>query len=73
MSKIELLAKHMRELALKSDKEIKLLEEPVEISKIDLSEPLKRIYFHAGRWSAGSKDFTARKAYEIYSKREGLL
>ena len=69
---IELLAKLMREKAL-------LIEggdlpptagiDPVAIAlakrkKEAKLEELKKLYFNAGRWVAGSQDWTARKAYE---------
>jgi hypothetical protein len=36
----------------------------------DLSQELKQLYFHAGRFSAGARDFTARDAYHEYNRRE---
>lgn len=38
--------------------------------KLDLTQQLKQLYFHAGRWSAGARDWTARKAFEEYNRRE---
>lgn len=36
----------------------------------ELSQQLKQLYFHAGRWSGGARDYLARTAYEEYSRRE---
>jgi hypothetical protein len=36
----------------------------------DLTQELKQLYFHAGRFSAGARDFTARDAYHQYNRRE---
>jgi hypothetical protein len=36
----------------------------------DLSQEIKQLYFHAGRFSAGARDFTARDAYHQYNRRE---
>lgn len=36
----------------------------------DLTQELKQLYFHAGRFSAGARDFTARDAYHEYNRRE---
>jgi hypothetical protein len=38
--------------------------------KKDLTQELKQLYFHAGRFSAGARDFTARDAYHEYNRRE---
>jgi hypothetical protein len=38
--------------------------------KVDISQQLKQLYFHAGRFSAGARDFTARDAYHEYNRRE---
>jgi hypothetical protein len=53
----ELLAKSMREDAL-------LSEAPDTIYEImyQPSEEQKKMYFNAGRWAGGSKDYTARQA-----------
>ena len=66
MNKEELLAKSMRERALRLSGYRVLTEEDL----VDLDEELKKMYFNAGRWAGGSKDWTARKAYEQYMKRE---
>ena len=38
--------------------------------KLDLTQELKQLYFHAGRWSAGSRDYVARQAFIEYNRRE---
>lgn len=63
---IELIAKDARSRAIE--------QSPYRIittqDKLDLAEELKQIYFHAGRWSAGSRDYLAREAYKEYLRRE---
>jgi hypothetical protein len=69
---IELLAKLMREKALLEEggdlpKTSRL--DPLEIAAAKKSkqakvEQLKKLYFNAGRWSAGARDRTARLAFE---------
>ena len=69
---IELLAKLMREKALLEeggDLAPSATIDPVAIAlakrkKEAKLEELKKLYFNAGRWAAGSQDWTARKAYE---------
>lgn len=36
------------------------------------SEEQKKLYFNAGRWAGGSRDWTARKAYEELFRKEGI-
>lgn len=38
--------------------------------RVDISQELKQLYFHAGRWAAGARDYTARTAYHEYNRRE---
>lgn len=38
--------------------------------RLDIAQDLKQLYFHAGRWSAGARDYTAREAYHEYNRRE---
>ena len=38
--------------------------------KLDLTEQLKQLYFHAGRWSGGARDNVARQAFHEYNRRE---
>lgn len=58
------LAKEMRLAALDGYKIITKTE-------MDLvSNQLLQLYFHAGRWVGGSRDYTARQAFEAYNARE---
>lgn len=69
---IETLAKMMRERALliegdetldeKSLKNFAQVQHEVEKKKLKLEE-LKKLYFNAGRWVGGARDYTAREAY----------
>jgi hypothetical protein len=70
---IELLAKMMRDRALLIEGNNELDEESlrnfkqVEIErkkKLIRLEKLKKLYFDAGRWVGGARDYTARQAYE---------
>lgn len=38
--------------------------------KIDITQELKQVYFHAGRASAGARDYLAVEAYKRYQKLE---
>ena len=68
-NKIELLAKSMRDraLALEGASVPEVIYERI----YEPSEDHKKLYFNAGRWSAGATDWTARKAYEEFMKEEG--
>lgn len=68
MYDIELLAKSMRDraLAMSDIPEPKIIHERV----YEPSEEQKKLYFNAGRWSAGAKDWTARQAYEKFMQQE---
>ena len=58
------LAKEMRLAALDGYKIITKTE-------MDLvSNKLLQLYFHAGRWVGGSRDYAARQAFEAYNARE---
>ncbi len=64
---IELLAKKMREHALRIEAE----EEKEDLSKRkhrqDQLDALKKLYFNAGRWAGGARDKNAREAFEVVS------
>lgn len=69
---IELLAKRMRERAIRIELEessgrarqrSKSLPKPVYQTVEQRIEEIKKTYFHAGRWSGGSKDHAARVAF----------
>lgn len=75
---IELLAKLMREKALLEDSGELTLTPKINRVEIELAkkqklaklEELKKLYYNAGRWSAGASDWTARKAFERVGKLE---
>ena len=57
----------MRERALSSTEPFVIRETIYEPS-----EEQKKLYYHAGRWAGGARDYTARKAYEQLH-REGEI
>lgn len=67
--KDELVALDARSRALVSAK-YKVLTDK---DRVDLSQSLAQMYFHAGRWSGGARDYTAREAYLAWNKREKAL
>lgn len=54
----EELARQMRERALASDAPEIVFEKVYEPSEED-----KKLYFNAGRWAGGARDYVARQAY----------
>jgi len=60
----EELAKEMRLAALDDYKIITKTE--MDLVKSELLQ----LYFQAGRWAGGSKDYKARQAFEAYNERE---
>lgn len=58
-SKIEELARDMRIAALDG---YKILTGP---ELLELREDLQKLYFNAGRWAGGSKDWQARQAHTL--------
>jgi len=65
----ELVAWSMRESALQEEK----TEPLIVIEQVYTpSEEQKKLYFNAGRWAGGSRDWVARKAYEEVMGNEGL-
>ena len=56
-SKVEELARDMRIAALDG---YKILTGP---ELLELREDLQKLYFNAGRWAGGSKDWQAREAH----------
>lgn len=61
---VEELARDMRLAALEGYK---------IVTKTDLdllSNQLRDLYFQAGRWSGGARDYKAREAYHAYVKIE---
>ena len=63
-SKTEALALSMRIAALDG---YKILTGP---ELLDLREDLQKLYFNAGRWAGGARDYNARKAFITMRERE---
>ena len=63
---VELIARDARGRALEGSK-YKVLTDK---DRVDITQELKQLYFHAGRASAGARDYLALDAYEHYSKIE---
>lgn len=64
--KVNELARQMRERAVSMADFVETKVERVFLP----SEEQKKLYFNAGRWSAGATDWTARQAYEEFMKQE---
>lgn len=64
--KAEELARQMREWAVHQPIEREPEPEPLVVIRqvYTPSEEQKKLYFNAGRWAGGSRDWVARKAYE---------
>ena len=62
----ELIARDLRGRALEASGYKVLTDQ----DRTDISQQLKQLYFHAGRWSGGARDYTARQAYLEYNRRE---
>lgn len=76
---IEQLARSMRERALLIDSDDSLHEgslrnhahlQALKQSKLARVEELKKLYFNAGRWVGGARDWTAREAFEQMQAQE---
>jgi hypothetical protein len=72
------LARYMRERALLIDGDETLNEKSLQdfgqvqlakAKKVQRVEDLKKLYFNAGRWVGGARDYAARVAFE---KLQGL-
>lgn len=71
MYDIELLAKQMRERALRIEGSVEPVQPIIEERIVNQpTEQQKKLYFNAGRWSAGARDWTARQAYERFMQEE---
>lgn len=70
--KAEELARQMREWALEQPIEREPIPEPLVVIRqvYTPSEEDKKLYFNAGRWAGGSRDWVARKAFEELNRRE---
>jgi hypothetical protein len=62
----ELIARDLRGRALEASGYKVVTDQ----DKLDLTQELKQLYFHAGRWVGGARDYTARQAYLAYNRRE---
>ena len=71
-----LLAWSMRELALQDSEppQREPVPEPLVVIRQVYSptEEQKKLYFNAGRWAGGARDWVARKAYEEVMGNEGI-
>jgi hypothetical protein len=63
---IEYVARDARGRALEGSK-YKVLTDK---DRVDITQELKQLYFHAGRASAGSRDYLAIEAYKRYLELE---
>jgi len=64
--KDELIARDARGRALENSKYRVLTQK----DRVDLTQELKQLYFHAGRASAGARDYLAVEAYKRYQSLE---
>jgi len=63
---VELIARDARGRALEGSK-YKVLTHK---DRVDITQELKQLYFHAGRASAGARDYLAIEAYKRYLELE---
>lgn len=70
----EMLAKQMRERALMIEENPVLDKAKDEVRERNLKrlESIQKLYFNAGRWAGGARDWTAREAYEKLMTQDGL-
>lgn len=64
--KDELIARDQRGRALENSKFRVLTNK----DRVDITQELKQLYFHAGRASAGARDYLAVEAYKRYERLE---
>ena len=64
---IELLAKKMREHALRIEAEEQKEDLSERKRRQDQLDALKKLYFNAGRWAGGARDKNAREAFQKIS------
>jgi len=64
--KDELIARDARGRALENSKYRVLTDK----DRVDITQELKQLYFHAGRASAGARDYLAVEAYKRYQSLE---
>ena len=63
---LELIARDARGRALENSKHRVLTDK----DRVDITQELKQLYFHAGRASAGARDYLAVEAYKRYQSLE---
>lgn len=63
---LELIARDARGRALENSKHRVLTDK----DRVDITQELKQLYFHAGRASAGARDYLAVEAYKRYQRLE---
>lgn len=61
---IELLAKKMREHALRIEAEQEQIDLSERKRRQEQLDALKKLYFNAGRWAGGARDRLARQCFE---------
>lgn len=72
----EQLMRQMREraLAMIQEQDTQLLEgkalAKANQERLQRIEEFKKLYFNAGRWAGGARDYPARQAFELMNKRE---
>lgn len=64
--KEELIARDLRGRALEASGYRVLTDQ----DRLDITQELKQLYYHAGRWAGGARDYTARQAFLAYNRRE---
>jgi len=64
---IELLAKKMREHALRIEAEQEQIDLSERKRRQEQLDALKKLYFNAGRWAGGARDRLAKQCFEKVS------
>jgi hypothetical protein len=64
---IELLAKKMREHALRIEAEQEQIDLGERKRRQEQLDALKKLYFNAGRWAGGARDRLAKQCFEKVS------
>lgn len=61
---IEMLAKQMREAALRVERELENKDLDERLEQQRQLDAIKKLYFNAGRWAGGARDRKARECFE---------
>ena len=64
---IELLAKQMREAALRVERELEHKDLDERLEQQRQLDAIKKLYFNAGRWAGGARDKIARECFQRVS------